>query len=135
MLDRGGGAHTNHRHIKIKSCSRTKYPLARVTMSSLNPIHWPSRPIRPGTPPSTAPASRTHWDTPQHVRVLIENVWRTMKQRIKARLEFPNTVAKMRQAVQEEWNRLKPGDWNKYIDNMPRRIKEVKERDGMATSF
>ena len=32
----------------------------------------------------------------------IENVWRILKQRIKARSRFPSTVAEMRVAVQEE---------------------------------
>ena len=38
----------------------------------------------------------------------IENVWRIMKQYIKARAYFPGTVHQMRKAVQEEWDRLRP---------------------------
>lgn len=65
----------------------------------------------------------------------IENIWRTMKQRIKHRSTFPNTVEKMRKAVQEEWDRLRPEDWNKLIDSMPARIAELKERKGMQTQY
>jgi hypothetical protein len=65
----------------------------------------------------------------------IENVWRTMKSRIKARATFPDTVYKMRQAVQEEWDRLEPGDWNGFVNSMPIRIHQVKQRRGMQTEF
>jgi hypothetical protein len=65
----------------------------------------------------------------------IENVWRIMKQRIKARRDFPNTVAKMRIAVQEEWDRLEPRDWNGLIDSMPDRICQVQQRMGMQTQY
>jgi transposase len=45
----------------------------------------------------------------------IENVWRLMKQRIKARASCPSTLEGMKVAVQEEWDKLEPADWNKYI--------------------
>ena len=65
----------------------------------------------------------------------IENIWRTMKQRIKARSRFPATVAEMRAVVQEEWDRLQPAGWNKYIDEMPAKIAEVVQRRGMQTRY
>ncbi len=65
----------------------------------------------------------------------IENVWRIMKQRIKARDGFPNTVEKMGAAVQEEWEALVPEDWNELIDSMPVRIAELKKRRGMQTQY
>ncbi|RPA80282.1 hypothetical protein BJ508DRAFT_210455, partial [Ascobolus immersus RN42] len=65
----------------------------------------------------------------------IENVWRIMKQRIKARLRFPGTLEEMKEAVKEEWDKLTPEDWNKHIDNMPERLKSVKERKGLATEY
>ena len=65
----------------------------------------------------------------------IENVWRILKQRIKVRSRFPSTVAEMRVAVQEEWDRLQPSEFNKYIDEMPQRIAQLKERKGMQTEF
>ena len=65
----------------------------------------------------------------------IENVWRLLKQRIKARSRFPSTVAEMRAAVQEEWDKLEPAQWNKYIKEMPARIAQVHERRGMQTKY
>lgn len=65
----------------------------------------------------------------------IGNVWKIMKQRIKARDTFHNTVEKMRKAVQEEWDRLEPTDWNGLIDSMPDRIRQVNERKGMQTQY
>lgn len=65
----------------------------------------------------------------------IENVWRTMKQRIKARRAFPNNVARMKEAIQEEWDKLEPKDWNGLIDSMPERIQQLKERKGMQTQY
>jgi transposase len=65
----------------------------------------------------------------------IENVWRTMKQRIKARDKFPATAAEMRTAVQEEWDRLRPEDWNQFIDSMPERINELRRRKGLQTPY
>jgi transposase len=65
----------------------------------------------------------------------IENVWRVMKERIKARDVFLSTLQEMKTAVQEEWDRLKPEEWNKYIDSMPERIRQVKQRKGMQTEY
>jgi hypothetical protein len=65
----------------------------------------------------------------------IENVWRVIKQRIKARSKFPSTLAEMKVAVQEEWDKLEPVDWTKYIDSMPERIRQLKQRKGMQTEF
>lgn len=58
-----------------------------------------------------------------------------MKQRIKARDIFPDIVEKMQEAIQEEWDRLKPEDWNGLIDSMPDRIRQAKERKGMQTQY
>lgn len=65
----------------------------------------------------------------------IENVWRIIKQRSKARPIFPSTLQKLKVAVQEEWDRLQPADWNKYIDSVPARILELKQRRGMQTRY
>ena len=64
-----------------------------------------------------------------------KHVWRILKQRIKVRSRFPTTVAEMRVAVQEVWNRLQPSDFNKYVDQMPQRIAQLKERMGIQTEF
>ncbi|RPB02056.1 hypothetical protein L873DRAFT_481247 [Choiromyces venosus 120613-1] len=101
--------------------------------------------IRPTTPRRTS--RKEEWKTPKrqalsyrlknpHPRHVhhIENFWRIIKQRIRARPKFPETVEKkMRIAVQEEWNQLEPKDWRKFIDSLPERIKEVKQRGGLAT--
>ena len=63
----------------------------------------------------------------------IENVLRIMKQRLKTYPAFPDTVEKPKIAVQGEWDRLRPQDWNKYIDSIPDRFAEVKQRNGLAT--
>ena len=65
----------------------------------------------------------------------IENVWRIMKQRIKARTYFPGTVNEMRKAVQQEWARLRPVDFNQFVDSMPERIVELQKRAGMQTRW
>ncbi|RPA71118.1 hypothetical protein BJ508DRAFT_218412 [Ascobolus immersus RN42] len=65
----------------------------------------------------------------------IENVWRTMKMRIRRRARPPKTVTELREAIQEEWDKLVPEDWNKYIDEMPERIAQCKARKGLATQF
>jgi len=51
-----------------------------------------------------------------------------MTQRIEARQEFPTTATNMR-----EWDNLVPTDWNKFVDNMPERIAQLKKRKGMQT--
>jgi hypothetical protein len=65
----------------------------------------------------------------------IENVWSVIKQRIKACSMFPSTIEEMKVAVQEEWDRLQPADFNKYIDSMPERLQQLKERRGMQTQY
>jgi transposase len=42
----------------------------------------------------------------------IENVWRISKQLIKQRSRFPSILSKMKQAVQKEWDRLQPSNFN-----------------------
>jgi transposase len=61
----------------------------------------------------------------------IENVWRILKQRIKQQSRFPSTLSGMKQAVQEEWDKLQPSDFNKYIDSMQGRIDQLRQRKGM----
>lgn len=65
----------------------------------------------------------------------IENVWKILKQRIKRRDTFPSTRDAMVAAVQEEWDKLQPSDFNKYIDEMPERIAQCKQRKGMQTQY
>ncbi|RPB00147.1 hypothetical protein L873DRAFT_1805586 [Choiromyces venosus 120613-1] len=58
-----------------------------------------------------------------------------MKQCINNRHHFPRTYDEMSQAVQEEWDNLKPSDWNPLIDSMFKRLKECRERQGMQTRW
>jgi hypothetical protein len=52
----------------------------------------------------------------------IENVWRILKTTYQTTVLVPLTLFEMKQAVQEEWDKLQPSDFNKYIDSMPERI-------------
>jgi hypothetical protein len=61
----------------------------------------------------------------------IENVWCILKQRIKQRSRFPSTLSEMKQAVQKEWDKLQPSDFNKYLDSMPERIDQLRQHKGM----
>jgi hypothetical protein len=65
----------------------------------------------------------------------IENVWRILKQRINQRPRFPSTLSEMKQAVQEEWDKLQPSDFNMYIDSIPERIDQLRQRKGMQTQY
>jgi hypothetical protein len=40
-----------------------------------------------------------------------------MKQHIKVLPKFPSTLEEMKVAIQAEWDKLEPVDWNKYIDS------------------
>ncbi|RPA93507.1 hypothetical protein L873DRAFT_1704815, partial [Choiromyces venosus 120613-1] len=64
-----------------------------------------------------------------------ENIWKILKQRIKARAVFPRTIESMTKAIKEEWDKLIPKDWNKYIDSMSYKLYQVKDRKGMQTEF
>ena len=65
----------------------------------------------------------------------IEKVWRILKQRIKHRPQQPRTMAELRQAILEEWERLDPNDWGKHIESMPDRMKEGRIRKGVQTRY
>ncbi|KAI5806364.1 hypothetical protein EDC01DRAFT_748853, partial [Geopyxis carbonaria] len=65
----------------------------------------------------------------------VENCRRIMKQRIKARRYFPGAVEEIKKTVLEEWDKLEPKDFNRYIDSMPDRINQVKQRKGLQTQY
>jgi hypothetical protein len=65
----------------------------------------------------------------------IENFWHISKQRIEQWSRFPSALSEMKQAVQEEWDKLQPSDFNKYIDSMPERIDQLQQRKGMPTQY
>jgi hypothetical protein len=58
-----------------------------------------------------------------------------VRQRIKQRPQFPSILAKMKTAIQEDWDRLEPQGWNKYINSIPERIRELKQRRGLQTQY
>lgn len=63
----------------------------------------------------------------------IENVWRILKYRVGRR--FPQTVDELRQYVTEEWDKLSPQDYLKYIEEMPERCKAVIAAKGGHTKW
>jgi hypothetical protein len=54
---------------------------------------------------------------------LIENIWRLLKYRVGKR--FPKTEAEVRQFIEEEWAKLTVNDFEKYINEMPKRCRAV----------
>ncbi|RPA93494.1 hypothetical protein L873DRAFT_1704873, partial [Choiromyces venosus 120613-1] len=48
---------------------------------------------------------------------------------------FLGTIESMEKAIKEEWDKLIPKDWNKYIDCMSYRLQKVKDQKGMQTEF
>ena len=65
----------------------------------------------------------------------IETLWRLLKQRIYRRKKPPRTRTDLIQAIKEEWDRLEPKDWRKYVDSVPTRLQQVQKRRGLATDF
>jgi len=63
----------------------------------------------------------------------IENVWRLLKYRIGKR--FPKTIDELRQYLIEEWDKLTPEDYLKYIKEMPVRCQAVKQSTGGHTKW
>jgi len=65
----------------------------------------------------------------------IENVWRILKQRIKHRKRQPRTMAELKEAILEEWNRLNSKEWDQHIESMEKRMKEGRKRKGLQTRY
>lgn len=63
----------------------------------------------------------------------IEKVWRWIKSKLKQRVI--RGIAEMKKAVQELWDQLDPYDFNKYWQSMPDRLRQCKERNGLATTY
>lgn len=59
-----------------------------------------------------------------------------MKQRIRNRRPQGGwTLEKLTKAIYEVWEELRLEDYQKIIDSMPKRIKEVLEREGGQTRY
>ena len=65
----------------------------------------------------------------------IENVWRVLKQRLKHRNYTITNKDQLKAAIKEEWDRLQPEEWSKYIRTMQERLKEAVRRHGLATGY
>ena len=61
----------------------------------------------------------------------IENVWKTLGERSKAR--NPKTTEQLWNALQEEWNKITQQDINKLISSCNRRYQSVIEARGLHT--
>ena len=56
----------------------------------------------------------------------IENLQRTIKQRIRLRNPFPTTNEALRTAIEEEWAAITPDELEALVDTIPTRLREVK---------
>ena len=79
----------------------------------------------------------------------IENVWRILKSRVK--LHHSMTHQQLRDAIEEEWDRIEQWEIDEYIlgsnrrgpkggkldkdCHMQKRVEQCKERDGLSTEF
>ena len=63
----------------------------------------------------------------------IENVWKTLGERSKAR--NPKTTEQLWNALQEEWNKITWQDINKLISSCSRRCQSVIEAKGFHTKY
>lgn len=65
---------------------------------------------------------------------IIENIWWLLKQRLKSRGVILDVEA-LKQALQEEWDRLTQDEIQRIIVSMPKRMMEAYEKKGLATKF
>lgn len=65
----------------------------------------------------------------------IENLWKQMKDRVQSKSEGPVNEGKFRELIQEAWDSFDPSTWNKLIETMPRRMKEVIRNKGGSTHW
>ncbi|OCK92574.1 uncharacterized protein K441DRAFT_569824 [Cenococcum geophilum 1.58] len=63
----------------------------------------------------------------------IKNVWRLLKGRIQRR--FPTTKKEVRQYAKEEWEKLEPEEFKKYIGNIRERCLTVITADRGLTKY
>jgi hypothetical protein len=58
-----------------------------------------------------------------------EKIWRVLKQRVKAR-GVPNSLKTLKRWIQEEWDGIDQALINRYIDDMPDRVRDICRRGG-----
>ena len=66
---------------------------------------------------------------------IIENCWRIIKQRIGTYENTILTLADMRKAVKNEWAKLDQREIDNLVVTMASRIKQCKDREGLATKW
>jgi transposase len=66
---------------------------------------------------------------------LIENLWQILKERILKRNPRPIKRQEMITAIKEEWDKLTPSDFIKFVESMPERVHAVLEANGMPTKW
>ncbi len=65
----------------------------------------------------------------------IEGVWSLLKERINKLRPKPYTRKQIEEAIQKEWDSLKPVDIEALIDSMPARIQAVLAANGGSTRY
>ena len=66
----------------------------------------------------------------------IKWIWHLIKQRVRKRRPFGGwSLSDLKQAVFEEWEKLKPEDYRKIISGLSKRIEEVRRRNGGPLGF
>ncbi|KAF7504961.1 hypothetical protein GJ744_001542 [Endocarpon pusillum] len=64
----------------------------------------------------------------------MESIWRLLKQRLKNR-GFITHPTELRQAIEEEWNKITLEEINTAIATMPERVAALNERNGLPIPF
>lgn len=65
----------------------------------------------------------------------IEHLWDTLKRHIRARNQPPNSIAELRLAAQEEWNRIPQETIKDLLRSMPRRMQAIIRARGGNTKY
>lgn len=63
-----------------------------------------------------------------------EKIWRVLKQRVKAR-GIPNSIITLKRWIQEEWDGIDQALINRYIDDMPQRVRDICSRGGSLLTY
>ena len=65
----------------------------------------------------------------------IEHLWTHIKRRIEEDKEPPNSVHKLWDRIQEEWDKVEPDVCQNLIESMPRRLNAVLKANGGYTKY
>lgn len=62
----------------------------------------------------------------------IENIWRTLKYRLRNLPQTPKTLPELRTKIEEQWTQMAADTdiWRKFLENMPERLAAVKKSRG-----